>query len=716
MTKYVYVLAFLMCTSLYGATAGAQSLLFDDFENSDAEDWVAQPGRGDVRLTEYSGNISMRLTRNAAAFRQVSLGAAERVIVSAFFAASDLEGEDACILEFTTDEKTWVEIGRIADGQDDGTTLHAVHRTVNIETNDPSAYIGVRIKGNADNDTCWVDNITVDATSGKVASSIASDAFLNGQVSPEPYSTAAFAPPKSFGPPTDRLQGILRITGGPADHFRLLKDEFGYVAESKTIRAIPSVAISFVQHGNEFIPTIRGPQLSNHPDWEWIIEPGKIWRDPDGVFQLRFPFALQERNANCIHNGLAALQISNNGDVGNLVYQIGSETCAYTQFDMWGANKASIEKTPISNTQDIIDAYRDEIRSRLATLPITELDDLETGEFGSPIEVPPQSMTVFGYVENGMHYVSECPTRYGPYPFCEVIDLPSYSFAKSIIAGLASMRLEKLYPGAMASLVADYVPECSGSEWSGVTFSDALNMATGIYNSDEYDVDEASPEMRAFFLAETHADKIAIACSSFERRSDPGEKFVYRTGDTYILGTAINAFLREQTQNQSADFYEELLVPVFKRIGTSPLLLNTRRTLGPERQPFTGWGMTMHRNDIALIADFIQNGGVVDGEAFLDEGMLSAALQGTSLDRGLPAVIPEQRYKNGFWAWNAGHALGCAGEIWIPAMSGYGGLSAALMPNGSTYYYFSDGGAFAWRRAAQASNERQPFCETSNDK
>jgi hypothetical protein len=49
--------------------------------------------------------------------------------------------------------------------------------------------------------------------------------------------------------------------------------------------------------------------------------------------------------------------------------------------------------------------------------------------------------------------------------------------------------------------------------------------------------------------------------------------------------------------------------------------------------------------------------------------------------------------------------------MWIPNMSGFGGLATVLMPGGHIYFYVSDGHEYAWRRAAKASNEIKPFCE-----
>ena len=697
------------------ASANAQQLLSEDFQDGNADGWAGDAGKGSIQLTEYAGNISMRLTRNASAVRVIALNGAGRVDISASFAALDLEGNDACLLEFSADGSTWVEIGRIVDGDDDGITLHRLAGVVDILLERAEAYIGVRIKANADNDTCWVDNIMVVGAPSpdSLASEFTDATFAQGQTPGQPYSTAAFTPPKVLEVPVGQFDSVLRYSGDAADHFVLHQDGFNYAPEHASLRELPPVEIAFVHDGTDLIPTVRGPRKSDHPDWEWIVEPGKIWQQADGIVRVSFPFSLQERNANCVHNGLAAFRIGADGTLSQFVYQIGSETCAYMQFDMWGAAPIELAKQAITNRQMTIDAYRHEKSARLPTNSIETLDVVEGGAFGSPQEVKPRAMTTYGYIAGGTHYVSGCPTRFGDYPFCDVLDLPSYSWAKSIVASVAAMRLEKLYPGAMLSKISDYVPACEASDWVDVTFANALDMATGHYISDVYDEDEASPAMRKFFLAETHEKKIEIACKAFPRKAAPGEKFVYRTADTYLLGVALNVFLREQRDDPDADFYDLLLVPIWKELGLSPLAMNIRRTRDDAAQPFTGWGLTLHRNDIALITQFLQNGGVINDEALLDEAMLAAALQQAPDSRGLAAVIDAQRYKNGFWAWNAGPSIGCVGDQWIPAMSGYGGLSAALTPNRATYYYVSDGGDFAWRRAAMASNVLDQFCEVT---
>ncbi|MEM8696679.1 MAG: hypothetical protein AAGE05_11720 [Pseudomonadota bacterium] len=703
----------LICAPL--ATVDARELLREDFQSGEAEGWSGTAGRGDVRVTQYGGNASLRLTRDAAVVRSFDLSGVSRIDIRASFAASELEGEDACLLEFSPNGQDWYEIGRVVDGQDDGFTMHAIGGTIDIQGEADRGYLGLRIAGNAANDTCWADTISIVAQflPDELSATIPSDAFEQGVTADRPFSTDVFYDTENAQPPSNVFAGTLAFEGAEAAHFVLRKDDFGYAPTSNSLTTLPPFVIDLVQDDGRLIPAVRTAMPNAHPDWEWMFAPGRVWDDPaePAATRAALPFALMERNANCIHNGLATFRFDDTGAVSHLIYQIGSETCAYMQFDMWGAAAISYRPGVVPDADTIIANFRDERDARIPTRSIAGLAGGGAGAFGAPDEVAPAAMTAFGYIVGDVHYVGGCDTRFGSYRYCDEMILPSYSWAKSLAAGIGAMRLEALYPGAMQAMVSDYVPACSGSRWVGVTFENALDMASGVHNSDVYDVDETSSDMRRFFLADSHDDKIEIACTAFERRGAPGTSFVYRTGDTYILGTAINAYLRERTGSPQADYYTDLLVPIWRELGLSPITMAIRRSYDAQAQPFSGWGMVLTRNDIALLTRFLQNGGEIDGEAMLDRAMLAAALQRDPTDRGLRAVIDSQRYQNGFWAWNAAPSIGCSGEAWIPALSGFGGLSAALMPNGASYYYVSDGGAFTWRRAALASNRLDPFCE-----
>jgi len=97
--------------------------------------------------------------------------------------------------------------------------------------------------------------------------------------------------------------------------------------------------------------------------------------------------------------------------------------------------------------------------------------------------------------------------------------------------------------------------------------------------------------------------------------------------------------------------------------------------------------------------------------------MLAAALQRNPDERGLDTSgFPSFKYKNGFWAkkWSSADNRQYACQFWTPFMSGYGGITVVLMPNGSIYYYFSDNNEFAWYEAVNESNKLQTHVPVEN--
>ena len=546
-------------------------------------------------------------------------------------------------------------------------------------------------------------------------------AALTGGAPPSrPVNMSAFVPPAAPRPPANRFEGrlVLMEAPGPAS-VNVLRDDFNdFAGKDSPARHLPAFDFAFVQSGNALIPVRRGAIAGASPEWEFVLEPGRVWDEADdhGYTRASIPFALEERNANCMHNGVLSFLFKSDGAIFDVIYEIGSETCAYAKFDMWGKVAARYVPGNVPNAAEIIAGYNAERAHRLPTKPIAALAQdfpgVDPSRFGSPDEINPADMTAYGLVVKGVNYVGACNTRFGPYPFCAELTLPSYSLAKSLFGGLASMRLSLLYPGVMSEKIADYIPACAATgTWSDVTFSDNLNMASGHYISVADQVDEAAPDIMPFFLDDTHAARIAFACTHYPRKEKPGARWIYHTADAYILGTALSAFYRNKT-NPGADLYGDILVgPIWHELHLDPAIDVTRRSHDAVAQPFTGWGLTLHRDDVAKLADFINlDHGAIGGTQLVDRKMLDAALQRDPRDTGLPAAYESLRYKNGFWAWNAQTALGCAAPTWIPFMSGFGGIIVALLPNGVSYYYFSDGGKYAWAKAAKEAAKISPIC------
>lgn len=529
---------------------------------------------------------------------------------------------------------------------------------------------------------------------------------------------AEYTMPAGAEPAREAFQGRLRFRVAAQDaHARLVEDRWKIATPDRAWAAPPAFDFGFVQVDGHLVPVERGIVAGDGDWWDWIVGPGRTWQDGDtGWSRASVPFALIERNANCIHNGVLSFRFRGEGEVSRVAYQVSQETCWYFQFDAWGTAAATRAPDDGIDAQAVAAAFRTESARRLPVRPVealrTDFPSLEPGSFGATEDIPAAEMTAFGVLLGGVHYAGGCGTRAGPYPYCDEMLLPSYSVAKTVMAGFALMRAEQVAPGTRRALVVDYVPECrAAGGWEGVTFEHLLDMTTGRYDSPVNQADEDEVTTERFFLSTTHTEKLAIACTRFPRKGPPGKRFVYHTTDTYLLGAALAAWWRER-QGPDADFYRGLLVePVFRRLGLSPEIAEPRRTLDGAAQPFTGWGLVLRRDDLVKLGGFFSLGqGKLGREQLLDAQMARAALQRDPADPGLRTADGEFLYNNGVWAWDIAGYARCESPAWIPYMSGFGGITVAMPPNGAVYYYVSDGGTYRWARAVVETRKLGPVC------
>ena len=540
--------------------------------------------------------------------------------------------------------------------------------------------------------------------------------LLNGSDPGTLVDYSHYALPTDAAMPQNQFEGTLELfgeaTGGAFDEH---KDTFRYTGSQDTTRKhLPEFAFAFVQTGSHIFPVERGSITSSHPEWEYVLTPGRVWDEASdgGYSRVALPFALQQKNANCLHNGVMTFLFKNDGSVSDVAYQIAGETCLYYQFDMWGQLDASYTPHVVSNAASLTSAYQAEVNNRIPVKPLSALaldyPGTDYTRFAAPGGKDPAAISLVGYVIDGTHYAGGCSSRQGSYPYCASLVVPSYSTAKSVFAGGALMRLEKKYPGSFNQSIGNYVGACnSNGNWNDVSFGNAVDMGTGNYGLAGYMSDEGASHTNDLFLAEDHASKISYSCTQYARKATPGTKWVYHTSDTYILGTAMNAYLKGIEGSSKDIFTDVVLGEVLAPLGVSPTAEFTRRTYDGVQQPFAGWGLMWLRDDAAKIGSFYAAG----SQPVLDQAQLDAALQKNSADRGLDPLT-DYKYNNGFWAHEvSANMSGCSSPLWIPFMSGYGGITVLILPNNSVYYYFSDDDQFLWMDAAEEAHSIRSLCQ-----
>ena len=589
---------------------------------------------------------------------------------------------------------------------------------ITLTSNDPDeSSVTITLNGSSSQGGGSVEDFDPLTGSGNVSrSALTLTTLLTGSDPGSLVDFSHYALPAEAAMPSNQFEGVLELFGeATGGAFNEQKDTFRYTGtQDATRKHLPEFNFEFVQTGSHIVPKQRGSIPSTHPEWEYVLTPGRVWNETgdSGYSRAALPFALQQKNANCMHNGVMSFLFKDDGSVSDVAYQIASETCLYYQFDMWGQLSASYTPQPVSNSATLVSDYQTEVAQRMPSKPLSALAQDYPGTdysaFATPNGKDPLAISLAGFVIDGTHYVGGCSTRQGMYPYCESLVVPSYSSAKSVFAGGTLMRLEQKYPGTFNQSIGSYISECnSNGNWNDVTFDNALDMGTGNYNLAGYMSDEGASHTNDLFLPEDHASKINYSCTKYSRKATPGTKWVYHTSDTYILGTAMNAYLQGIEGSGSDIFTDILLDEVLAPLGVSPTAEFTRRTYDSVQQPFTGWGLMWLRDDVAKIGAFLSGG----SQTVLHQGQLDAALQRDSADRGLEP-LSDYKYNNGFWAHEVSSNMsGCSNPLWLPFMSGYGGISVLILPNDSVYYYFADDDVYQWMDAAQEAHGIRSLCQ-----
>ena len=548
--------------------------------------------------------------------------------------------------------------------------------------------------------------------SGEVTrTSLTAAQLFSGFSYTSPENESALAVPDQAAHPSLSFEGRLELLDeATVGSYQIVRDDYDYENDPQRFH-LPEFDFQFVQHGSHLIPVQRGRIVTEHPYWDYLLSPGRVWHENDDgdAMRVAIPFALLQKNQNCIHNG-TLMFLFKDGDVSYVWYQITQETCPYFKTDMWGLLPAIYHQTNISDADALRSHFVQEVEARLPTKPIAALTelypDVDLADFGSGLT--PEHVSVYGLVADGVNYVGPCRTRYGEYGYCEAMRHASYSTAKSAFAAMALMRLaQRDGLGVKDLLIKDYVPEAAsaGGDWDEVTFENVLDMVTGNYESDGYMEDEEGATMSAFFNAETYNAKIAAAFS-YPNKAAPGQKWVYHTSDTFILARALQNYLGE-------DVFDWLVQQVFEPLKIGPGAHSSARTSENnwQGQAFGGYGLWWTVDDAAKLAELMQHRGrTPDGDHILHPDLVARAMQRTA-DRGFLTGVGEY-YHLGFWTSkftpDVDSEFLCT--FYTPYMSGNGGITILMLPNGMTYYYFSDNGEFAWLDAVKATNHMRSHC------
>jgi CubicO group peptidase (beta-lactamase class C family) len=515
-----------------------------------------------------------------------------------------------------------------------------------------------------------------------------------------PVANAAFAPGLDAAEATP-IAGELRIEGtelavSPALGRRLV--------DGRDAQRFPALRLRFLTLGQRLVPVERGQMVAEQEPgetasyWRVIPQVGRIWRErgDEGWSRAAFPLMLVNDTENHAHQGLATF-LYREGETRAMHLQFTQQTAPYLlspHGKFWGSTRVTL--SPLDEATLSLERERAarELAARLPMRPLAELRAaLPAGTlegFGGP--VLPEWQVALGLVYQGRLYLESADTGEGAYPYPEEMRFGVRSVMKSVAAPLALLRLAERYgPEVMEETIGRWVPALNDPKWQRIRFIDAANMATGFggtgsTQTQPNDINDGylEADYDGWYTAPSNAQKIAhINAKLSPYPWEPGTVVRYRDQDFYLLGVAVDAYLKAK-RGPRADAWRMLEDEVFAAIGIHQApAVRTREAAGSEGPVWFNAGYYPSLDDLAKIALLFADEGRHGGQQLLHRDLTRAVLE--ARDALIKSNVtptdgsPPELYRLGF------HYTPFTGSRsqrlqQLPTMSGFGDNEVLIYP------------------------------------
>jgi CubicO group peptidase (beta-lactamase class C family) len=291
-------------------------------------------------------------------------------------------------------------------------------------------------------------------------------------------------------------------------------------------------------------------------------------------------------------------------------------------------------------------------------------------------------------VRDGVIYYQESSTPCGNYAYPLEMRLGVRSVMKSIGAPLALLRLAQVCgPYVLTLKVGDFV-EGLDPKYHAVRFIDAANMATGFGGTGTWMTHPNDPfdgylegNYDAWYTARSHREKLRqIRRSLHAYPWEPGTVMRYRDQDFYLLGVAIDRFVKA-LRGPGADVWDMLRAEVLEPIGIAHApVVRTREARNRRGIPWFNAGYYPTPDDLAKIALLYQSRGAYGGEQLLHRALTEDLLAAREALPKRGDGADGELYKMGF---HFKSYVGASGKrYYLPTMWGAGESEVILYPNG----------------------------------
>lgn len=424
---------------------------------------------------------------------------------------------------------------------------------------------------------------------------------------------------------------------------------------------------------------IRNPVANRTASfWEMIAGPGRAWAIGNGWSRAGFPISLVQSYEGEAWLGLACFDYRGR-ETSPLRVQFSSVSGG--GFLFWDADcdVSAWAEVPFSVTSLAVDmdVVAETFAAERASLPKTApLAGLGQGFARARSLLDPKGTLALAVLMDDTLYLDPVETPFGPHPYPRDMRVGVWSATKSLIPGMAAMRLARKHGTAfldtpLVSYFAEgdeltYRNDAARARWQGVTIRHALTMTTGM-GATGYEANWAKDNPNTYQWAYSYdlADQVRhyFNVDPNPAVSGPGEKMVYIDQDSWIGTLAMERFLQSK-EGDGTSILGMLKAEVYDPIGAHHFASGTGYTAtGAPGLPLSAWGAFPTIDILAKAGTLVANGGKArDGSQILHPALVASLFAGP--DYGLTF----RRHDTG--------------AAFVPYMGGAGGNDVLALPNG----------------------------------
>jgi CubicO group peptidase (beta-lactamase class C family) len=215
----------------------------------------------------------------------------------------------------------------------------------------------------------------------------------------------------------------------------------------------------------------------------------------------------------------------------------------------------------------------------------------------------------------------------------------SFSVAKSFTSTMVGAAIKDGFIKSIDDKVSDYIPNLKGSAYDDVSIEQLLTMTSGVKWNEDYEDPNSDVALFNEHKAEPGVDATVSYMRTLPREAPAGQKWVYKTGETNLIGVLVSAATGKKLANYLS---EKVWAPFGMQQDGSWLLGSTGHEI-------SGCCMQAATRDFARFGLFMLGGAKVDGVDVLPAGWIAKATT-KQADIGFPG----KGYGYQWWTYDDG--------------------------------------------------------------